>query len=744
MHDIKLIKIIFTNILSYGNNINEVNFSDGLTWIKGGNGTGKSTIIEALTYALFGKAYRGISLDQLCNALNKSKLSVDLYFERSDAHGTTHYRILRTLTKSGSKSFAIYKDHSDKPLPKSAGVSQKVFEDEVLGFNQILFQNIISMNTIQTVPFLDMVPKAKRQLIESILTLQIDKFKKLNSSESTRASAKFDTATADVEKYNRQKESVAAVLTQLEKENTDAIHELEADVIKLTDEIANFNLDIKSSNATISPLEESIAEYRKSLTDLQVLQDTKAKLIASSSRVTEIPALKSTIQADKDSISASQPKYIESVSRRDELVSGNLFSGRDVIRSKINQINIEIGGLNSEVTNGNNNMTKIIADEKALIVGVPCHTCGKPSTDDDIGLLRDSLRDSYKSIRTELNTKNARLTELNATIVTLNESDNEKVKYQDEHTQLCKVIQEIDYTNKNMQSNITNNEATINSINSGLTGLLSEFKIDSIDGVSDYISNLDLAINMVNVVGINANLSDAQSQLGAVHESVRQITSKVVSLNLNLNALNVKIESKKKVSADNSIALTRTQLDDATADLDRAHDRVKKYSDILSVVKFIDKMYSDGGIKKYILSTFVPNLNTVIAHNINLFSLPFSVEFDEALDYKFTSNLGMSQVYEGLSQGQKRKLNFAISMAFTDFVALIADFRINTMFLDEVLDISTDEEALGDMIQLLRNKLTDVPGIYLMSHRGEVFDDYWDHVLQVSHDGSYSSIESIY
>ena len=154
-------------------------------------------------------------------------------------------------------------------------------------------------------------------------------------------------------------------------------------------------------------------------------------------------------------------------------------------------------------------------------------------------------------------------------------------------------------------------------------------------------------------------------------------------------------------------------------------------------------MYDDDGIKQIILHAFVPNLNKAVAHNLSLFELPFSVEFNDAMEYEFTGKFGLAQEYGGLSQGQTRKLNFAITIAFRDFVAAISDFKINILFLDEVLDVSTDDEALEHMLQLLKTKVDEVGQIYVMTHRGQYFENFFDGIIEIEHDGRYSSINKI-
>ena len=129
--------------------------------------------------------------------------------------------------------------------------------------------------------------------------------------------------------------------------------------------------------------------------------------------------------------------------------------------------------------------------------------------------------------------------------------------------------------------------------------------------------------------------------------------------------------------------------------------------------------------------------------NMKIFDLPYIVEFDETMKYTFTSRYGLAEVYNGLSEGQKRKINFAIAMAFRDFVTRIADFKINILFLDEVLDISTDAEALRDMVMLLKNKIEEIGSIYLITHRGSDITECFDNKIEVSHDGRYSSLREV-
>lgn len=89
MHNIVFKKLTFSNFMSYGDTLNEVEFIDGLTYLNAANGYGKSTIIEALTFCLFGNSYRGGNIGDLKNTENKQsvmKTSLSLVLTMEKKH----------------------------------------------------------------------------------------------------------------------------------------------------------------------------------------------------------------------------------------------------------------------------------------------------------------------------------------------------------------------------------------------------------------------------------------------------------------------------------------------------------------------------------------------------------------------------------------------------------------------------------------------------------------------------------
>ena len=749
MHSIELINIQFKNLFSYGSNINEVKLNnDGITWIKGPNGSGKSTIIEAITVALFGESYRKIPQKEMINAANQSKLWVRLEFYRRDSKAETHYVVERSLGRSGSMSFDIWVNGQHKE--KEAGYSQKYFEDEVIGFNRNLFENVISLNTIQSKPFIDMDSKEKRTLLESIIALHIDKIKKLNADEFSITSARYSDAENDVIKYQRRLSDLVIAKDALLREQQDDIDVLQQDIDTNKNTIARLEIDLKK-----------IVEEEKQIiangTQLKAKLDLFTSVDGDFRKLDEIKQLITHIDDSKPMLIDMESALAVQLNQlTPSLVELELFQVKyDTLlmeyKSKYNvsslvelkqrerQLSNEIVTIEANIVNAQHELNHIKSENDSLKSGVACSTCGKLSTEDDMELIRENLRVAWtksNSLKKDLNKK---IKEIKST-----------------HEKLPGIISSLDEEN----SLFLTRKTTVMAQQKSYDREYDTYKklhaahmanTDKLSTLIKYFSNEDIDIveKRLNSAksdrdSIVSEMNSLRTSLGIVKNNITTLSNTKYTVEKSIKVLEDRLNKRKNASEGGSLSLNESQIEATTIELNTARINVKKYSEELEIIKYISKMYGDDGIKKFVLGIFVPNLNQVISHNIALFALPFAIEFDDSLDYKFISKFGMAQVYKGLSQGQQRKLNFSISMAFRDFVSLIADFKINLMFLDEVLDVSTDDEGLRDMISLIKQKSSDIDSIYLMSHRGEDFEDEWNHIMEVSNDGMYSRVELLH
>ncbi len=160
-------KISWKNFLSTGNHPIEVKLDErSTTLIVGQNGAGKSTILDALTFVLYGKSFRKINKSQLINTTNEKNCEVDIEFSVN----STDWRIIRGIKPN---IFKIYKDGEELNQSSHAGDQQKWLEQNVLKMNYKSFTQIVILGSSTFVPFMQLNGSSRREVVEDLLDIKI-------------------------------------------------------------------------------------------------------------------------------------------------------------------------------------------------------------------------------------------------------------------------------------------------------------------------------------------------------------------------------------------------------------------------------------------------------------------------------------------------------------------------------------------------------------------------------------------
>lgn len=181
--------IIFSNIrwrnfLSTGNQFIELNLNNHLTTlIIGENASGKSTVLDALCFVLFGKAFRNINKPQLLNSINQKNCVVEVEF----TIGKRKYKVIRGM-KPGI--FEIYQDGNLLSQEAANRDYQNYLEDKILKLNYKSFTQIVILGSASFTPFMQLSLGTRREVIEDILDIQI--FSVMNNILKTRIQTNRD------------------------------------------------------------------------------------------------------------------------------------------------------------------------------------------------------------------------------------------------------------------------------------------------------------------------------------------------------------------------------------------------------------------------------------------------------------------------------------------------------------------------------------------------------------------------
>jgi DNA repair exonuclease SbcCD ATPase subunit len=246
--------IRWKNFLSTGNQFTEINLTDKKsTVIVGGNGAGKSTILDALTFTLFGKPFRKINKPQLINSINQSDcvVEVDFYI------GRNKYKIVRGIKPA---KFEIYQNGVMYDQQSSAVDQQKHFEQTILKMNYKSFTQIVVLGSSTFVPFMRLPLAARREIIEDILDIQI--FSTMNVNLKEKIKVINDELKDHEYKLSLVKEKIdmqKQFMLDIEKKNKEDIQDKEnrkdtllTEALDYESQILNNDQEINAKTTTVS------------------------------------------------------------------------------------------------------------------------------------------------------------------------------------------------------------------------------------------------------------------------------------------------------------------------------------------------------------------------------------------------------------------------------------------------------------------------------------------------------------
>jgi DNA repair exonuclease SbcCD ATPase subunit len=226
------------NFLSTGNHWTEIKLNEAHgTIIIGSNGAGKSTVLDALTFSLFGKPYRKINKPQLVNSVNERDCVVEIEF---DIKGK-EYRIVRGIKPN---KFEIWIDGKMQDQSSNANDQQKKLEQQILKLNYKSFTQIVILGSAGFTPFMQLGSSQRREVIEDILDIKI--FSAMNNIVRDRIRENKDRVrTLDLkketllEKIQMQKNFI----DELETRSNDNIDANKEKITKLNTEVDLYLVD---------------------------------------------------------------------------------------------------------------------------------------------------------------------------------------------------------------------------------------------------------------------------------------------------------------------------------------------------------------------------------------------------------------------------------------------------------------------------------------------------------------------
>ena len=359
------------NILSTGNYWTEIKLDNNTnTLIVGENGAGKSTMLDALCFALFGKAFRAINKPQLINSINNKDAVVEVNFDT----GNKSYKIIRGIKPN---IFEIYCNGELVDQEAASRDYQEHLEKFILKLNYKSFTQIVILGSASFTPFMQLKPGDRREIIEDLLDIQI--FSTMNSLVRERLSNNKDLMANkkhEIELNNQKHDMQKKHIDELKQNNEEKVKEFEteieynlqvvtdmlANVATLTTETEELQLVVSSKIETESKvkqitkiesqIESNLSKYKKDIGFFQTHDDcpTCKQSIEESFKLEELKSLGDKITECQHGLSQLENKLLEEQSKLDTINN---------VQKQIQRKQVEIATNSTTVTETNKYVAKL-------------------------------------------------------------------------------------------------------------------------------------------------------------------------------------------------------------------------------------------------------------------------------------------------------------------------------------------------------------------------------------------------
>ncbi len=616
------------------------------------NGSGKSSIMDALLYGLFGKTLKNpkkIGVKDVINNKTNKKMSIEIYFD--------NIKILRSRKPDGLKLWRSNDGTFNEATELTRGEIKQTQDmiESILGFNYETFKSICVFTDSNTDSYLEANATERRTIVENLLGLE--KYRIYN------------------EKSKEILKNIKAEIVLVEKDNNHNQSTVDSLKFQLDQILDKKQMWKKNIEKEIETLKNEQTILSKQIEDLKSFDP----------QVEKYNNAQNEIEKNNDLIEEANNKINKLDSTKDQIDS-KIEEGKNVLlehANNLNNIKNEISTINSKIKENKTKIDKILKLED----GVSCDHC-----------LSVIDKNNYSHIEQECKTKQDELVD----------SKNDQEKKLSELTEKANEIKAdlakvIDLKNKVVAS-LNENKNKVQSLqekNKELNKIQKPETLNLIDKIENKIS-----VNKITIMEKETALSGKSLFCDIIESAESKINE----------AQEKKQESQKK-------------LDELTAKI--------------PYLNFWVDAFGDKGVRKFVIDQILPLLNNSVTSMLSILvddnlSLSFDNEFNEEIQ-KATDSVPI--IYDLLSNGQKRRINLAVSQAFAHVRELNSGSTPNIVFLDEI-SINMDSQGNNAIYKLIKN-ISKNKQVFVTTHDQELLQLLGDsNQLKLKMENGISSIDN--
>lgn len=596
------------------------------------NGVGKSSIIDALVYGLFGKTVKNpkkLNQKDIINYSNGKNLEVEVLWDE--------YRVIRTRKPDSLRLWKSTEAKWDSSTEITLGgmpATQTEIEN-ILGLTYETFVNIGVFTDDNTSSFLECDAGEKRKIVENLLSLE-----------------KYRT-------YN---------------ENAKKIYKEQKDILKVKErDVSFYEQNLKDEKTSLSSLEVSIASWKK-IKEEEIKKLNAVKVLLEN-QINDILKDDSSIAEwndaqDKKSVLNKKIGDIDALIQKADVKISDLVSNYQDIQTERSNVDTEISVLKGEIKSLEDSKLKIsntLAKLKNLQPGVKCGHCH--SVIDTVNY--KDIQDAHSKEKEELENKyEAKQNDMN-----------------DAKERLAKIL-----------GTMAECDTQIKKLRAAVTKLTADRNLAAKE--LEKLSNLQKPENEIKIVLLRGKIDTANEQIKSKTEELNGTTP----------------YDQLVLQAIEKIGQTANQLKTANFE-------VEELQRMLPYFEYWIQAFGDTGIRKYIIDEIIPALNDNINYWMEYLiegtmNILFNNEFEETItkapDYKSDIK------YYALSNGQKGRVNLALSQAFAHVMSLNSGKSLSCVFLDEVTS-NIDLQGVNGIVSMIQELAKDKQ-VFLISHHHDLLE----------------------
>jgi DNA repair exonuclease SbcCD ATPase subunit len=645
MRKIDFKKIKAQNFLCFGENGIEIDFKnyDSVVLIKGknldvndnnlnsSNGSGKSSILDALLYGLFGKTVKNpkkIGVKDVINNKTNKKMVIEIYFD--------DIKIQRTRKPDGLKLWQSKDGNFEESTELTRGEIKQTQEliESILGFNCETFKSTCIFTDSNTDSYLESNASDRRIIIENLLGLE--KYRTYN----------------EIVKENIKQTKSAIAIAEIESHNADnSLNDIKKQLEQLNDKEKTWK---KTINDEIEIIKNEIILLEKQAKDLAEFDP----------QVEKYNNAQKEIELKREEQNLLEEKILKSESTKDQ-IDLKMEEGKSILlenNSEFLKIKNQIDLISNEITQNQNTIEKT----KNIKEGIVCKHCFSITQKENYEVVRDDCKSQIEELQKLKDIESNKITVIN-----------------DKINEIKKQLQTLIDMKSKIVTSISANKSKIQTIQQDINTLQTIIKPETLNTISRIESKISL--QKINIM-----------------EKTNAIEGNSPYYDLIITAKN-NLETALSKSKDNK-------------------EKLVELMQKIPYFNFWADAFGDKGVRKFVIDQILPILNDHVAEMLDLLVdsnliLTFDNEFNETIK-RVTDDTPI--IYDLLSNGQKRRINLAISQAFAHVRELNTGSMPNIMFLDEV-SINMDSQGNNSIYKLIK-EMAKNKVVFVTTHDQELSD----------------------